>query len=196
MTSLRKKFVVVYGGPRTGTSLTCDLVKVCDYNFGNTKKGTAPREGRLEHRFCSAPYNPLNDKWAMDFIDSEGINAAKVIGFPEWIDFLIRKDFDVRLLLTHRNKASRNASARSMLLHLPMDQKVPMQERDIAKREKWLKSHPEVRRLDVHFEKLVDKDEDQLIDIVNFIAPLKPNVVDTVDRMLEVIEPSRVKFRG
>lgn len=182
-------FVIVYGGPRTGTSLTCDLVEVCGYNFGQTPERPDLRRGRKEHRITSFPYNEDRHQDVRASITKEGVNAAKVIGFPSWIDFLISDGYNVKVLATQRNVKARNASANSMLLHLSQQNKVPIQERDIQKRDMWLEAHPDVPRLDVHFEQLIARDISHLQEIRDFIDG-DCNVSD----MLSVIKPQVVMY--
>src|SRR5690606_15332344 len=97
-------FIIIYGGPRTGTSLVCELVKHCGYNFGNADgKWNDPRGGKFEHWITSCPYNPAQESRVIKTIEAEGINAAKVIGFSEWIDFLLNH-YEVKIIATIRDK--------------------------------------------------------------------------------------------
>jgi len=188
-TQRRSKFVVVYGGPRTGTSLTMDIVVAAQYNPGRCYgPPDNPRRGRNEHRLFGQPMKNWGPSAADKIINKEKITCAKIIGFPEWIGFLSKR-FDVKIIAPERNKESRNKSAADMLIHLPnQDKKVKVQEELLEKRKKFLDSHSGPV-LHVSFEDLVNKDLATFWAIAKFVG-YDGQGAD----LMAPVDPGRVKF--
>jgi len=90
MTQTREKpkipeFVIVYGGPRTGTSLVMDIVVMAQYNLGKCYTPPNPRRGRNEHPLFGQPLKRFKSEKVWKQIEKEDINCAKIIGYPDWI---------------------------------------------------------------------------------------------------------------
>lgn len=194
MSTEPKLFIAVCGAPRTGTSLTCELIKRAGYNFGPTQKMRDNRRG----------YNELGALWAkppqgrhknrtFKQLQKQHISAAKFFDKFNWLRVLAEFGYRVKLVLTHRNQKERRASARSMLLHLKnAQQKVALQDRCLRARNNFLKQNPKFQALNVYFEKFLAKDREQLQQLLEFI---EADDRVTVGDLMPIIKPEQVKFK-
>lgn len=100
-----KTLVVVVGIPRSGTSLACDLVRICGYNLGAVAMTRDVRRGRNHHPVHSnARYTSFDGirKWVAD-LDEEGITAIKLIPeFETMLPIINKVVEDLRVVVTTR----------------------------------------------------------------------------------------------
>jgi len=182
--------IIIFGGPRTGTSLCCALVQRCGFNFGKTHDKQEERGGYLEHYVSSTPFVEKTNQNKLFLIRSENINAFKIISFHEHIDWLTKEGFVVKIIATLRDKQSRNASTDILTGVWQKKDKVKIQEEIIAQRDKWLENHPTVSVLFVEFEKLIQLDKKTLQAIIDFT-----DGDCSVDDLKAIINPSQVKYK-
>ena len=189
-TPKKPRFVVVYGGPRTGTSLTMDIVKAAQYNAGICHvESTNLRRGRNEHLIFSQPLVEfkIEDVWRR--VEKEKVTCAKIIGFPKWIDLLSTR-FSVSIVAPDRDKASRNKSAANMLLHrTDSKDKINLQESLLAKRQTYLDSF-KGRIARVSFDCLITKDPKTFEYLREFLGYKGP-----IEDLMAPVDAERVKFK-
>jgi hypothetical protein len=93
-------FVIVAGVPRSGSSLVCDLVRACGYNFGPTNNEENLRTGRNENLSFSG--RKKIDRSELDRLIRSGVNAVKAGFFYEWMPDFIEWGVNVRLVIPTR----------------------------------------------------------------------------------------------
>ncbi len=99
-----KKFVVVCGPGRSGTSLACELVKACGFNFGkcNPLQEFGLRSGYNENPLTNCQGAAIGP--AIDKLEEQGANAVKLIHlYAQWIPRLKTRGYDVRIVVTSRS---------------------------------------------------------------------------------------------
>lgn len=193
-TQQKPKFIVVYGAPRTGTSLCMDIAQAAGYNPGQCHPFPKnKRRGRQEHIF-GQPISDFEEHNVWKDIGRQGITCAKIIGFPEWISFLSRC-FDIYILSPNRNIVDRQNSAREGMQHVynmtmaeimirdaengewdftkareeVNRKKVRKQSRLLAERDEFLTTWPQDKNLHISFEDIVMRDVNQFKQIANFL---------------------------
>lgn len=182
-------FIIVYGAPRTGTSLTCELVKQCGFNLGTTPFIDNKRRGYNEH-----PITSFGNIYAEDIerhLEQDKVRCSKVIGYPENIELIRQCGFRVKIILIHRKIERRQASAISALFSIHEKNRVKIQDTILTKRDDWLSIHrSKYEILDIHFDDLIEKKPKVLQAIVDFCESNVP-----IEELKKVIDPSRVKFK-
>ena len=102
-----KKFVVVCGPGRSGTSLATSLVEACEFNFGEVNDFQHESFGGLRHGY--GENNLTNSQGedietAIDKLELEGANACKLIHlYAQWIPRLIKRGYDLHIVVTSRD---------------------------------------------------------------------------------------------
>lgn len=184
-------FVVVYGAPRTGTSLTMDIVCAAQYNPGKCYTPPAnPRRGRNEHPVFGQSPSVLNHDLVWKQIKNENITCCKIIGYPEWINFLSKR-FNIIIVAPCRDKATRKKSAADMLVHIGGGLKgILLQEQLLAKKKVFLNRFkgPIVY---VRFDKLISKDPETFKALRDFLGYEGP-----IEDLMRPVDAGRVKFNG
>jgi len=100
-----KKFAVVCGPGRSGTSLATKLVSSCGFNFGKclppNKEGSL-RHGYGEHSLTNAQGTDIDA--AIDKLEAEGASACKLIHlYAQWIPKLQSRGYEVYIVVTSRD---------------------------------------------------------------------------------------------
>lgn len=105
---MSKKFVVLCGPGRSGTSLGMQLISGCGFNVGNCNEPNIPhrwdglRAGYNEHPLSNAQGAAI-DK-AIDELEEQGCNAIKLIHlYGQWIPRLQARGYDVHIVVTTRD---------------------------------------------------------------------------------------------
>jgi len=100
-------FVVISGLPRSGTSLVCDIVQQCGYDFGPvTINDDNPTKNRHEWRFMHTAEQGRFHQFALDCMEHD-ITALKVgCNWDKWIDMLRIKFNDIRVITVMRDTTS------------------------------------------------------------------------------------------
>lgn len=101
----KKKFVVVCGPGRSGTSLATKLVEAAGFNLGKCLPPN--KEGSLRHGYGEHPLTNTQGFYiedAIDKLETEGTNCVKLIHLHgQWIPRLMSRDYDVRVVVTTRD---------------------------------------------------------------------------------------------
>jgi len=192
-------FIVVYGAPRTGTSLCMDIAQAAGYCAGRChRQPLDKRAGRNEHPLFGKLPGNVEHAWRV--IKEEGMSCAKVIGFYDWIPLLAEK-FDVKILAPDRIRANRRKSICSRnvagqvlrradvppFTQEELDKKTAemcnhrlfLQDKVLLEREGILPRHPHLR---VCFEKLIDKDVGEFGRIARFLHCDMAKLMDCIDK--------------
>jgi len=192
-------FIVVYGAPRTGTSLCMDIVQAAGYCAGVCHKASSDkRAGRNEHPLFGKTSIDNENAWRA--IRNQRISCAKIIGFYDWIQLLATK-FDIKILAPYREQETRRKSIRSRnvagqvmrrtgtppFTQEELDRKtefmrrerILLQDKVLCERELILSQYTHLR---VSFEKLIDRDTDEFDRIAEFLNCDSACLINCVDR--------------
>lgn len=100
----KNKLVIIVGAPRTGTSLTCDLVKALGFNFGQTFDNGGNRTSRNDLSEFYGGMGSVTATRTIRTIEKYKIKAIKIVHLLDWWLPLFINIFDCRFIITTRNK--------------------------------------------------------------------------------------------
>jgi len=169
-----KKFVVVCGPGRSGTSLATKLVEACGFNLGEclppNKEGSL-RHGYGEHPLTNAQGEDIER--AIDELEKQGANCVKLIHlYAQWIPRLKARGYDVRVVVTSRDEDEIWASGRDIYPGWK-PQAIPAicgtANRILRETKKYL-TDPDTKAFELPFHKVVDRDRKVLFGLIEFLT--------------------------
>jgi len=198
-------FIVVYGPPRTGTSLLCQLVEYCGYSFGygvdlGKKELLIRSSGVGTHHHKSS--STADGHVAFEVKNFDG-NAFKVIGFNEVIPKLFGEELNIKIIGTNRrDDYARQESTHALDIQAGFEilggvfQKVfrygasqlSNQRPDIYKERKdFLEKYKgNYEYMDIFFEDILRKDKKVLQKLCNFIeVKLTPDLHSDLNKIIK-----------
>lgn len=186
---MANSFIVVIGAPRTGTSLACDLVKRCGFNFGKEAYYTdIIRDGRNEHPLTRT-LAEVTEKYSAHVIESfdiEEINASKIytIRMYDWLK-VFNKHYNLKVVIVRR------AYENSLKSYLTNDPKssVPYYKDVLNMLDNIIEEDNGYDKLVLHFEDLISNKTEPLIALKTF---LNSNV--SIEELEKIIQPEAVIF--
>jgi hypothetical protein len=193
-----KKFVVVCGPGRSGTSLAVKLVEACGYSLGKclppNKEGSL-RHGYGEHRLSGKQGDAIEG--AIDELEAEGVNCIKLIHlYAQWIPRLQTRGYDVKVVVTSRPEEEIWNSGNDIYPGWK-PQAIPAicgtAKRILRETGRYLTSS-KVKAYELPFHEVVAKDEDVLFGLVKFLVDTYPHCSQEYVAKLEgIIKPDIVK---
>lgn len=181
-----KKFALIVGKPRTGTSVTGDLIQSLGFNFGKESevlKEKGLREGRHESIYTGGgKYLYVNNIPCEDIFEKEGITTLKVANnIQDWISILDKR-FDLRIINTTRDDRTHKQSS---------EEANTRQTEDIVHYNRIIEDMKSKHKTFImKFEKTVEKDEAQLKELMKFLG-----VKGDINKLKELIHPEIVKYK-
>jgi len=202
-----KKFVVVCGPGRTGTSLATKLVEACGFNLGAclppNKEGSL-RHGYGEHPLTNAQGDDIEK--AIDQLEEQGANCVKLIHlYAQWIPRLKTRGYDVKIVVTSRPEEEIWASGRDIYPGWKPQAIAAIcgTANRILRETKEYLSDPTVKAYELPFHKVIEKDVGILVGLWDFLA--RPHYNENgegiyrgdswgcLKKMEEIIKPDIVK---
>lgn len=195
----KKKFVVVCGPGRSGTSLATKLVEACGYSLGEclppNKEGSL-RHGYGEHPLTNCQGDAIDD--AIYRLEAQRANCVKLIHlYAQWIPRLQAHGYDVRVVVTSRPESEIWASGNDVYPGW-MPQAIPAicgtAKRILRETGRYLSSS-KVKAYELPFHEVVEKNQQTLIGLVRFLMDDNSfkDRLDTMYRMFKIIRPDIVK---
>jgi len=185
-----KKFVVVCGPGRSGTSLACELVKTCGYSFGecNPMQEFGLRSGYNENPLSNAQRHAIPP--AILKLEEQGADAVKLIHlYAQWIPVLQKLGFDVHVIVTSRDPEEGIASGNKLYTGWK-PQAIPAIcgtfNRIQNETQRYLKS-TRCKAYSLPFQKVIEKDAGVLGGLCEFLGG------GTVEALEAVIDPDIVQ---
>ena len=197
-----KKFVVVCGPGRSGTSLATKLVEICGYSLGEclppNKEGSL-RHGYGEHPLTNAQGNAIED--AIDILENQGANCVNLIHlYAQWIPRLQRRGYDVKVVVTSRPEEEIWNSGNDIYPGW-QPQAIPAicgtAKRILRETSRYLTSS-KIKAYELPFHSVVAKDTDLLVGLWHFLTDTpsgcKPvQMTQTVSELKRIIRPDIVR---
>jgi len=200
---MSKRFVVVCGPGRSGTSLATKLVEACGYNLGEclppNKEGSL-RHGYGEHPLTNAQGEDIER--AIDELEEQGTNCVKLIHlYAQWIPRLKVRGYDVRVVVTSRPENEIWSSGRDIYPGW-QPQAIPAicgtAARILNETRQYL-NNPNVKAYELPFHKVVEKDHDTIMGLVDFLTrggPLTPKgQAAAFHTIQQIIQPDIVRHK-
>jgi len=185
-----KKFVVVCGPGRSGTSLACELVKACGYSFGNCNplQKFGLRSGYNENPLSNSQGHNIPP--AIFRLEEQDADAVKLIHlYAQWIPVLQKLEYDVRIIVTSRDPEEGIASGNKLYTGWK-PQAIPAIcgtfKRIQTETQRYLKSSRH-NAYSLPFQKVIEKDADVLGGLCEFLGG------GTVEALGAVIDPDIVQ---
>lgn len=206
---MSKKFAIVCGPGRSGTSLAMSLVEACGYNLGKVNDFQHESYGGLRHGYGEHPLTNTQGfeiENAIDKLEEEGANAVKLIHLHyQWIPRLQRRNYDVRIVVTSRNIKE--------IWNSGMDiypgwrdgaiQKICGEAEEIMRACQRYLYDASYNAYHLPFQKVISKDRDLLLGLIDFLqephhdengeAIYRENQYAILKKMEEIIKPEIVQ---
>lgn len=209
-----KKFVVLCGPGRSGTSLGMQLVKACGFNVGECNEPNIPhrweglRAGYNEHPLSNAQGAAIDD--AIRGLEAQGCNAIKLIHlYAQWIPKLKEHGYDVHVVVTSRAEEEIWDSGRQLYTGWQPQAigAICGTAKRILRETQGYLEDPNIKAFELPFQKIVEKDRKTLLGLAKFLMEEKEyfpelgrmmrtngaEIWDAYVRMLEIIRPDIVK---
>ncbi len=177
-----KRFIVLCGPGRSGTSLGMELIKACGYNAGDINDPNIPhrweglRAGYNEHRMSNAQGADIDV--AIDYFEEKGINCLKLIHlYKQWIPRLQERGYDVRVVVTSRPEEEIWESGKKLYTGWQPQAIAAIcgTAKRILRETKAYLDNPRVKAYELPFHKVIEKDADVLLGLVAFLSPPDKN---------------------
>jgi len=197
-----KPFVVLCGPGRSGTSLGMQLVQGCGFNVGKCNEPNIPhrweglRAGYNEHPLSNAQGATIDE--AIDKLEAQGCNAIKLIHlYAQWIPRLKARGYDVRIIVTSRDIEEIWTSGRQLYTGWQPEaiSAICGQAERIMRETRGYLSDKNYKTYELPFQKVVDRDEETIQGLVNFLVPTcsQSDFLEMVSRLKQIVRPDIVK---
>jgi len=178
-------FIAVIGAPRTGTSLVCDLVKKCGFNFGEDAYYTEViRAGRNEHPLTRSltDVTEAYSSYVVNVFKEQGINASKfhTIKMGDWLE-VFDKYYNLKVVIIRRNRDNSVKSVIGISPDLDYYKEVTNMSNGIIKEDN------DYDKFVLQFEDLLLKEEEPLIGLKTFL-----NSDVSIEELKNIIKPEEV----
>lgn len=194
---MAKKFVIICGPGRTGTSLATKLVEACGFNLGKclppNKEGSL-RHGYGEHPLSNAQGSDIEK--AITDLEAEGTNCVKLIHlYAQWIPRLQARGFDVRVVVTSRPEEEIWASGQDIYPGWRPNaiQAICGTANRILRETRGYLTDPSVNAFELPFHDVVGKKEEVLLGLAQFLMDKEECKYTAVTKMMAIIKPGIVK---
>ena len=199
---MSKKFVVICGPGRSGTSLATALVQACGFSAGKCNEPNIPnrweglRAGYNEHPLSNAQGVDIDA--AIDKLEEQGTNCIKLIHlYAQWIPRLKARSYDVRVVVTSRAEEEIWDSGRKLYTGWQpqaIGAICGTAKRILSETKSYL-TDPDIKAYELPFQKVVEKNEGVLLGLVDFLMADKSDVdrTESYINILNIVRPDIVK---
>ena len=169
-----KKFVVVTGPGRSGTSLAMSLVCAAGFNRGKClppNKQKSLRHGYNEHPLTNTQGEDIER--AIDELEAEGCNVVKLIHLHgQWIPRLKARGYDVKVIVTSRPESEIWASGREIYPDWKPQAigAICGTASQILRETRGYLDDPNTSAYELPFHKVVEKDTELLLGLWTFLV--------------------------
>jgi hypothetical protein len=191
---MKKKFVVLCGPGRSGTSLGMQLVSACGLSVGKCNEPNIPhrweglRAGYNEHPLSNAQGQDIET--AITKLEEEGCNAIKLIHlYAQWIPRLAARGYDVHVVVTSRKESEIWESGQKLYTGWQpqaIGAICGTAKAILAETGGYLRD-PNLKAYELPFQKVVDRDKEVLQGLCDFLGG------GTVGSLEEIIRPDIVR---
>ena len=189
---MNNTFVAVIGRPRTGTSLVCDLVKSCGFNFGKDAYYTdSLRAGRNEHPLIRTLIK-MNDFYIAEAINTfkkQNINAAKchTTNMCAWLEVFNNHFNELKVVVINRDYDNSVKSFIDTLKSSNYKKSLNYYSKVNEMLDGIVKNTNNYNILTLDFEDLLLKKDEPLIKLKNFL-----NSDTSIEELKDIIHPEAV----
>lgn len=177
---MSKKFIVICGPGRSGTSLATSLVEACGFNLGKVNEPNIPhkwdglRAGYGEHPLSNAQGKLIEQ--AIDKLEAEGCNVIKLIHlYKQWIPCLKLRGYDVHVVVTSRAENEIWESGRELYTNWQPQAIAAIcgtAKHILRETQEYLKDE-NTKAYELRFQKVIEKDEKTLLGLAMFLMDRK-----------------------
>lgn len=199
-----KKFVIICGPGRSGTSLATKLVEVCGFNLGKVNEPNIPnrweglRAGYGEHPLSNAQGESIEE--AIDKLEAESCNVIKLIHlYAQWVPRLKARGYDVHVVVTSRPENEIWESGRKLYTCWQPQAIAAIcgtASRILRETRSYLED-PDIKAYELPFHKVVEKDKETLLGLSMFLMDRKDKdgISSAYLDMVKIIRPDIVQHK-
>jgi len=174
-------FICVVGAPRTGTSMTCELVQACGFNFGPVSGQPGSRDGHTEHNLLTwTKFDEPDIQERMLTVIRAGISACKRLWmWPEFIYRMAEVVPDFRLVVTYRDPRTAMLSTldfargrdelQDQVSFAKAAENLTVWYRDFCAAQHFIQS-PVCPTFELDFARVVNKDRERITELTEFLG--------------------------